>query len=145
MIQCSLTARKQQASVLAENQAAYGGELPFWSSEQEEQFEAAAKERKAADKEYDEASDALKDLKQEERKYVWDVQDIYFRESQGQKLSLRERSIKDAWEDTSPLPEAVKRFFDLFSHDSVAHFNFDTSRLSDWRMLYFGDSKFKPN
>lgn len=138
-------AGKQQASVLTEGQGSYGGEMPVWSSEQVQQFQKATKERITADKEYDEASDALKDLKQEERKYVWDVQDIYFRESQGQKLSLRERSIKDAWEDTSPLPEAVKRFFDLFSHDSVAHFNFDTSRLSDWRTVYFGDSKFKPN
>ncbi len=116
-----------------------------WSAEQEAQFERAAKEREAADKEYDEADDALGDLKQEERKYLWDVQDIYFRESQGQKLSLRERTIKDAWEDTSPLPDPVKRFFDLFSHDSIAHFNFDTSRLSDWRTVYFGASKFKPN
>lgn len=139
------TARKQQATLLTDGQGSYGGEMPVLSSEQEQQFQTATKERKAADKEYDEANDALKDLKQEERKYVWDVQDIYFRESQGQKLSLRERSIKDAWEDTSPLPEAVKRFFDLFSHDSVAHFNFDTSRLSDWRTVYFGDSKFKPN
>ena len=138
-------ARKQQAAILTEGQGSDGGEIPVWSSEQEQRFQAATKERKAADKDYDEASDALNDLKQEERKYLWDVQDIYFRETQGQKLSLRERSIKDAWEDTSPLPEAVKRFFDLFSHDSVAHFNFDTSRLSDWRTVYFGDSKFKPN
>lgn len=138
-------AGERQASVLNESQAGYGGEMPVWSSEQEEQFRMATQELKKADEEYDEASDALKDLGQEERKYVWDVQDIYFRESQGAKLSLRERSIKDAWEDTSPLPEAVKRFFDLFSHDSIAHFNFDTSRLSDWRTVYFGDSKFKPN
>ena len=77
--------------------------------------------------------------------HVWDVQNIYLRESQGQELSLRERTIKDAWEDTTPLPDAVKRFFDLFAHDSIAHFNFDTSRLSDWRTVYFGESKFKPN
>ena len=138
-------ARLQQASILGANQHTYGGEMAPWSSEQEAQFQTATKERQAAEKEYEEADDALSDLKQEERKYLWDVQDIYFRESQGQRLSLRERTIKDAWEDTSPLPDAVKRFFDLFSHDSVAHFNFDTSRLSDWRTVYFGDSKFKPN
>jgi hypothetical protein len=138
-------ARLQQASILGANQPTYGGEMAPWSSEQEAQFQTATKERQAAEKEYEEADDALSDLKQEERKYLWDVQDIYFRESQGQKLSLRERTIKDAWEDTSPLPDAVKRFFDLFSHDSVAHFNFDTSRLSDWRTVYFGDSKFKPS
>lgn len=139
------TARQQQTSMLTASQHTYGGEMAPWSAEQEAQFERAAKEREAADKEYDEADDALGDLKQEERKYLWDVQDIYFRESQGQKLSLRERTIKDAWEDTSPLPDPVKRFFDLFSHDSIAHFNFDTSRLSDWRTVYFGASKFKPN
>ena len=138
-------ARLQQASMLTANQQSYGGEMAPWSSEREAQFQAAAKERLEAEKEYEEADGALSDLKEEERKYLWDVQDIYFRESQGQKLSLRERTIKNAWEDTSPLPEAVKRFFDSFSHDSVAHFNFDTSRLSDWRTVYFGDSKFKPN
>ncbi len=138
-------ARLQQAYMLTANQQSYGGEMAPWSSEQEAQFQSVAKKRQAAEKEYEEADDALSDLKQEERKYLRDVQDIYFRESQGQKLSLRERTIKDAWEDTLPLPEAVKRFFDLFSHDSIAHFNFDTSRLSDWRTVYFGDSKFKPN
>lgn len=138
-------ARLQQASMLTANQQSYGGEMAPWSSEQAAQFQSVAKERQAAEKEYEEADDALSDLKQEERKYLRDVQDIYFRESQGQKLSLRERTIKDAWEDTLPLPEAVRRFFDLFSHDSIAHFNFDTSRLSDWRTVYFGDSKFKPN
>lgn len=143
--QKAIEVRRQQAQALAESQAGYGGEIPVWSSAQEEQFQTATKDRRKADKEYDEACDALNDLGQEERKYVWDVQNIYLRESQGQKLSLRERTIKDAWEDTTPLPDAVKRFFDLFAHDSIAHFNFDTSRLSDWRTVYFGESKFKPN
>lgn len=134
-------ALKQQTSILAENSYVYD----VWSPEQTAQFEEASNERQAAKEQYDEARGALKDLAQEERKYFLDVYGIYVREAQGQKLSLRERTIKDAWEDTSPLTEPVKRFFDLFSHDSIAHFNFDTSRLSDWRTVYFGDSKFKPN
>lgn len=139
------TARKQQAAVLAGNSHGFDMEAPTFSPEEEERFEKAATERQAADEQYDEAQDALKDLAQEERKYLWDVQEIYLREARGQKLSLRERTIKEAWEDTAPLPEPVKRFFDLFAHDSIAHFNFDSSRLSDWRTVYFGASKFKPN
>ncbi len=137
-------ARSQQAVVLSEGQYDYGSETVRLSPEQEQRYESAGKARREAEKVYDEANDALKDLAQEERKYLQDVQDIYFRESQGATLSLRERTIKAAWEDATPLPDAVKRFFDMFSHDSIAHFNFDTSRLSDWRTVYFGDSKFKP-
>lgn len=51
-------ARKQQAAILTEGQGSDGGEIPVWSSEQEQRFQAATKERKAADKDYDEASDA---------------------------------------------------------------------------------------
>lgn len=137
-------ARRQQADILTEGAATYG-ELPTMTSEQEQRYDAASKSRKDAEKEYDDADDALTDLTQEERKYLRDVEDIYFRERQGEKLTLRERTIKEAWEDTTPLPDAVKKFFDLFSHDSIAHFNFDTSRLSDWRTVYFGSSKFKPS
>lgn len=138
-------ARRQQAAILNDSSVTYGSEIPSMSTEQEERYGAASKVRKDAEKEYDDANDALKDLAQEERKYIRDVEDIYFREGQGARLTLRERTIKEAWEDTTPLPEGVKRFFDLFSHDSIAHFNFDTSRLSDWRTVYFGDTKFKPN
>lgn len=138
-------ARKEQAAILSRNSHVYGQEVPVLSQEEAARFEEAAKKRREADEKYDGAKGALKDLAQEERKYFRDVQDIYVREALGQKLSLRERTIKDAWEDTSPLPEPVKRFFDLFSHDSIAHFNFDSSRLSDWRTVYFGESKFKPS
>lgn len=138
-------AREEQTRILSKNGYAHDGEIPVLSSEQQTKFEIANKTQQAADEAYNEADDALKDLAQEERKYFRDVQEIYFRESQGQKLTLRERSIKDAREETSPLPDPVRRFFDLFSHDSIAHFNFDTSRLSDWRTVYFGESKFKPS
>ncbi len=96
----------------------------------------------AADGELD---DAISDLAEEDRKYVFDVADIMERAQAGAKLNLRERTIKAAWDDATPLPEAVDVFFDTFAHDSVAHFDYDTSRLTDWRTIYFGDTKYKPS
>jgi hypothetical protein len=92
-----------------------------------------------------EIGDAIRDLAQEDRKYVFDVADIVYRAEQGAKLNLRERTIKAAWDNQTPLPEAVDNFFDAFAHDSVAHFDYDTSRLTDWRTIYFGDTKYKPS
>jgi len=113
--------------------------------ERADEYADITQRQQAADKERAEASDALKDLRQEEEKYLSDVAQIIARKNSGETLPLRERTIREAWENTSPLPEGVRRFFDLFSHDSVAHFNFDTSRLSDWRTIYFGDTKYKPS
>ena len=88
---------------------------------------------------------ALDDLNQENRKYRQDIQTILDKHANGDSLTLRERTIKEACEDKTPLPTAVQKFFDLFAHDSVAHFNFDSTRLSDWRTIYFGDTKYSPS
>ena len=92
-----------------------------------------------------EIDDAIHDLAKEDRKYVFDVANIVYRAEQGAKLNLRERTIKAAWDNGTPLPEAVDNFFDAFAHDSVAHFDYDTSRLTDWRTIYFGETKYKPS
>ncbi len=94
---------------------------------------------------YGEINDVIDDLAEEDSKYLFDVADILHRAALGAKLTLRERTIKAAWDNTNPLPPAVESFFDMFSHDSVAHFDHDTSRLSDWRTIYFGDTKYKPS
>lgn len=92
-----------------------------------------------------EIDDAISDLAQEDRKYLFDVADIMRRARSGAQLNLRERTIKAAWDDKAALPEAVDVFFDTFAHDSVAHFDYDTSRLTDWRTIYFGETKYKPS
>jgi Uncharacterized alpha/beta hydrolase domain (DUF2235) len=94
---------------------------------------------------YLELDDAVEDLAEEDAKYLDDVAEIQRHAEAGVKLNLRERTIKAAWDDPTPLPEPVKTFFDLFAHDSVAHFDYDTSRLTDWRTIYFGDTKYKPS
>ena len=104
------------------------------------QQEAAAQHKKMSA-----ADSALDDLNQESRKYQRDIQQILEKHRNGDALTLRERTIKEAWENTSPLPAAVEKFFDLFAHESIAHFNFDSSRLSDWRTIYFGDTKYSPS
>ena len=87
----------------------------------------------------------MDDLNQESRKYRKDIEAILDKHANNQPLTLRERTIKAAWEDSNPLPSEVVKFFDLFAHDSIAHFNFDSSRLSDWRTIYFGDTKYSPS
>lgn len=134
-----------RAGMLHEGGNVWREDGPVLSPEQADAYADLARQEREARTAYRQARGALRDLRQEERKYLDDVADIMARESLGGRLSLRERTIKAAWENTSPLPEAVKRFFDLFSHDSIAHFNFDSSRLSDWRTVYFGDMKFKPS
>jgi Uncharacterized alpha/beta hydrolase domain (DUF2235) len=94
---------------------------------------------------YKEADGALEDLNQENRKYRKDIQAILEKHANKQPLSLRERTLKAAWENNNPLPPQVEKFFDLFAHDSIAHFNYDSSRLSDWRTIYFGDTKYSPS
>lgn len=136
---------QQRDEVLYGSGSVWDEGAPTVPPKQVAEYEDVSRRKQDADKDYDQANDALKDLRQEERKYVDDVAEIMAREKLGEKLSLRERTIQAAWENTSPLPEPVRRFFDLFAHDSVAHFNFDTSRLSDWRTVYFGDTKFKPS
>ena len=92
-----------------------------------------------------ELDDAIDDLATEDRKYVFDVADIMRRAKLGATLNLRERTIKAAWDNEAMLPAAVDVFFDTFAHDSVAHFDYDTSRLTDWRTIYFGGTKYKPS
>ena len=92
-----------------------------------------------------EIEDAIGDLEKEDAKYVMDVAHIIQKSQSGGKLTLRERTIKAAWDDKSELSPAVDEFFDRFTHDSVAHFDYDTSRLTDWRTIFFGDTKYKPS
>jgi hypothetical protein len=115
------------------------------SSDQQMELTKLEEEAKKQHTLYKESDDALDDLNQESRKYRKDVQVILDQDTQKQPLTLRERTLKQAWENSSPLPAAVQKFFDLFAHDSIAHFNFDSSRLSDWRTIYFGDTKYSPS
>lgn len=93
----------------------------------------------------DEADDALASLSKEDHKYLEDMAYIKERAKAGKRLSLRESTLLEAWDNDSQLPLAVAEFFDSFAHDSVAHFHYDTSRLSDWRTIYFGDAKYMPS
>lgn len=89
--------------------------------------------------------DYIGDLKAEDLKLDFDVEMIRRQRDSGRKLTLREQTILRAWETPQPLPAPVRQFFDSFAHDSVAHFDYDTSRLSDWRTVFFGDTKYKPS
>ena len=115
------------------------------SSDEQLQLAKLEDEAKKQHERYEEADGALDDLNQESGKYRKDVQAILDKHAKRQPLTLRERTLKVAWEDSSPLPAEVQKFFDLFAHDSIAHFNFDSSRLSDWRTIYFGDTKYSPS
>lgn len=137
--------KRERDEILYGSDSVWSEGGPTVAPERADEYEDVSRQKREADKEHDRAKGDLKDLRQEERKYLDDVARILAREKRGEELSLRERTIKAAWENTAPLPEPVKRFFDLFSHDSIAHFNFDSSRLSDWRTVYFGDTKFKPS
>lgn len=114
---------------------------PQGKDEIEKNTDLLKKSKEAAD----EADDALSSLTKEDHKYLEDMADIKDRAKDGKRLSLRERTLLEAWDNDSQLPSAVADFFDSFAHDSVAHFHYDTSRLSDWRTIYFGDTKYKPS
>lgn len=127
--------------------AAGGWEAVPYNLSSDDQMELAKLEDEAKKQHtlYKDADDALDDLNQESGKYRRDVKNILEKHANKQALTLREQTIKAAWENGSPLPTAVQKFFDLFAHDSIAHFNFDSSRLSDWRTIYFGDTKYSPS
>lgn len=127
--------------------AAGGLEVAPYNLSSDEQVELAKLEEEAKKQHalYKEADGALDDLNQESQKYRKDMQAVLDKHAKKQPLTLRERTLKDAWENSSPLPAAVQKFFDLFAHDSIAHFNFDSSRLSNWRTIYFGDTKYSPS
>jgi hypothetical protein len=114
---------------------------PQGKAEIEKNTELLKKSSDAAD----EADDALSSLTKEDHKYLEDMADIQSRAKAGKRLSLREHTLLESWNNDTPLPEAVADFFDGFAHDSVAHFHYDTSRLSDWRTIYFGDAKYMPS
>jgi Uncharacterized alpha/beta hydrolase domain (DUF2235) len=118
---------------------------PSFSAEDRQKYDDALAAEKKAQAAASEAKSALSDLGQESAKYRSDVEEILWREKNGLNLTLRERTIKEAWDNSAELPADVEKFFDSFAHDSVAHFNYDTSRLSDWRTIYFADTKYKPS
>jgi Uncharacterized alpha/beta hydrolase domain (DUF2235) len=112
---------------------------------QRAEYDAILKKMMQSSADAGEIDDALDDLAEEDAKYIRDVAAIELRVARGGQLTLRERTIKAAWNNKNLLPESVETFFDLFAHDSVAHFDYDTSRLTDWRTIYFGDTKYKPS
>ena len=134
----------QHRLAMLRSQGDDGDSGPQFSPEEQARYDQTLKAEQLAVADESEAGDELTDLSQENAKYLWDVQDILWRADHGGKLTLRERTIKAAWDDSSELPSDVELFFDTFAHDSVAHFNYDTSRLSDWRTIYFGETKYKP-
>lgn len=70
------------------------------------------------------------------------MEDLRRKRTSGGRLTMSERTMLDAWENPEPLPEAVVKFFDGYSHDSISHWF--TGNLTTWRTLYFGDTKYKP-
>ncbi|MDO8650696.1 MAG: DUF2235 domain-containing protein [Undibacterium sp.] len=114
-------------------------------AQHQDEYEENNKRIKKSKDAADEADDALSNLTKEDHKYLEDIADIKNRAKAGKRLSLRERTLLEAWDNDSPLAEAVAEFFDGFAHDSVAHFQYDSSRLSDWRTIYFGETKYMPS
>lgn len=60
----------------------------------------------------------------------------------GERLTLAESTMVDAWDDQTPLPTDVETFFDGYAHDSAAHWML--SDQAKWRVLHFGDTKYSP-
>ncbi|MFG6469084.1 T6SS phospholipase effector Tle1-like catalytic domain-containing protein [Roseateles sp. BYS87W] len=137
-------ARAKQAALIASVGWQDPGMPEYLDPDTRARLDALRKEVKAHDDDLDEAESALKDLKQEERKFLSDIAELRRWRAEGKQLGLRDRTLLQAWDDDSELPEQVQVFFDTFAHDSVAHFNYDTSRLTDWRTIYFGGTKYKP-
>ncbi|MCY7370891.1 MAG: DUF2235 domain-containing protein, partial [Polaromonas sp.] len=117
---------------------AYPAPLPAGYEQAAHQYRGVREARLTID-------DCLDDLREEDAKYLLDVRVILAKARRRLALTLREKTIQAAWENETPLPVAVESFFDRFSHDSVAHFDYDTSRLSDWRTIFFGNTKYKPS
>lgn len=135
---------KQQTQVVTRSQTNGVDEAPAAGTNQA--VDANDPKSKAQAKEAaDLAAKELGQLARENVKYRDDIEEIQTRSTKGLKLTLREQTILDAWNNATPLPAAVLDFFDRFSHDSIAGFQYDSSRLSDWRTIYFGETKYKPS
>jgi hypothetical protein len=143
--QAQQRAAADQRMVQVQENGGFGEYGPQFSAEEQKKYDEILKRERQSSADASEADGAMTDLNQENAKYLWDIRDIQWRAAHGGKLTLRERTIKEAWDESAELPAEVETFFDSFAHDSVAHFNYDTSRLSDWRTIFFGDTKYKPS
>lgn len=132
--------RKQNSEIIREYRTQY-----MAPAADQARFEQNHKRIKAGYTELRELDDARTDLAEEDAKLISDIENLKRRKRYGQSLTFCQETMLRAWENDTPLPPDVARFFDLYTHDSVAHFDYDTSRLTDWRTIYFADDKYSPS
>ncbi|MFC3551856.1 phospholipase effector Tle1 domain-containing protein [Lysobacter cavernae] len=108
------------------------------------QYETAATEERALRERLSTVKKYQKQLRSEDRDLDDGIKKIYRKREKGEHLNMAEGAMLRAWDNPEPLPEPVTRFFDRFSHDSIAHFGLLGGQLTDWRCIYFGDTKYRP-
>ena len=93
-----------------------------------DELSAVRKQRRGLEKENDTLLDKIVSLRR--------------RRERGRTLTMAERVTLESWDNTTLLPPDVETFFDGYGHDSVAHWFI--GNLSQWRVLYFGATKYTP-
>jgi hypothetical protein len=112
------------------------------SSEQLAEWNRVSDELSARNDALSEVKKQRKGLASETDTLVGKMVSLRRKRERGKRLTLAERTMLDAWDNKQLLPEAVETFFDGYGHDSISHWFI--GNLAMWRVLYFGDTKYKP-
>ena len=134
------TLRRRRAQ-LGDPYARDGGPSDM-SSEQLAEWNRVSDELSARNDALSEVKKQRKGLASETDTLVGKMVSLRRKRERGKRLTLAERTMLDAWDNKQLLPEAVETFFDGYGHDSISHWFI--GNLAMWRVLYFGDTKYKP-
>jgi len=134
------TLRRRRAQ-LGDPYARDGGPSDM-SSEQLAEWNRVSDELSARNDALSEVKKQRKGLASETDTLVGKMVALRRKRERGKRLTLAERTMLDAWDNKQLLPEAVETFFDGYGHDSISHWFI--GNLAMWRVLYFGDTKYKP-
>lgn len=99
-------------------------------------------ELKARDDELSAVRKQRRGLEKENDTMLGKIVSLRRRRERGATLTMAERVTLESWDNTTLLPPEVEAFFDGYGHDSVAHWFI--GNLSQWRVLYFGATKYTP-
>ncbi|WWW34399.1 DUF2235 domain-containing protein [Stenotrophomonas rhizophila] len=134
------TLRRRRAQ-LGDPYARDGGPSDM-SSEQLAEWNRVSDELSARNDALSEVKKQRKGLASETDTLVGKMVSLRRKRERGKRLTLAERTMLDARDNKQLLPEAVETFFDGYGHDSISHWFI--GNLAMWRVLYFGDTKYKP-
>ncbi len=110
------------------NEPVAGNALEAMLEEREDELKTVRKQMRGLSKQNDTVATKIERMRR--------------KRDRGERLTLAESTMVDAWDDPAPLPKEVETFFDGYAHDSAAHWML--SDQTKWRVVHFGDTKYSP-